>query len=130
MKRRIALLLAGLAAMGFAFALFTLPANQNAEFPGYLEADLVLVGSEQGGRVLTLSAEEGDKVKQGDPIFALESEEQGAAVAAARARLHEAEARLADAKAQLQRPDEIEVLEASLGQAQAMLEVASNNLAQ
>src|SRR5688572_29472822 len=93
-----------------------------------MEADLVLVGSEQGGRVLTLSVEEGDRVEAGDPIFTLESAEQEASVAAAKARLREAEARLADAKAQVQRPDEIEVLEASLAQAQAMLQVAANNL--
>ena len=93
------LLLAGLAAVAVAFALFTFPANEDAVFPGYMEADLVLVGSEQGGRVAALSVEEGAHVKQGDPIFVLESEEQEASVAAARARVQEAEARLADAKA-------------------------------
>ena len=43
-------------------------------------------------------------------------------------RVTEAEARLADAKAEVQRPDEIEVLEAALAQAQAMREQADNNL--
>jgi HlyD family secretion protein len=80
MKRRAALFLAGLAAVAAAIVLFTFPANEDAEFPGYMEADLVLVGSEQGGRVLTLSVEEGDRVKEGDPIFTLESEEQDASV--------------------------------------------------
>ena len=119
--KRIALLVAGLAAVLIALALMTFPANQNADFPGYMEADLVLVGSEQGGRVATLSVEEGDHVKKGDPIFTLESSEQEASVAAAKARVAEAEARLADAQAQLQRPGEIEVLEASLNEAKAML---------
>lgn len=128
MKRRVALLIAGLAAAAMAIALFTLPANQDAEFPGYMEADLVLVGSEQGGRVLSLSVEEGAAVKQGDPVFTLESSEQEASVAAAKARVAEAEARLADAKAELQRPDEIKVLEAALAESKAMLQVASNNL--
>jgi HlyD family secretion protein len=126
--KRIAALAAGLVLTAIILVLTTYHANQEAEFPGYMEADLVLVGSEQGGRVLTLGVEEGDQVKQGDAVFTLESEEQEAAVAAAKARLHEAEARLADAKAQLQRPDEIEVLEAALAQAKAMLQVASNNL--
>ena len=67
-------------------------------------------------------------VKQGDPIFTLESSEQEASVAAARARVQEAEARLADVKAELQRPDEIKVLEAALNEAKAMLQVATNNL--
>jgi multidrug efflux pump subunit AcrA (membrane-fusion protein) len=31
-----------------------------------MEADLVLVGSEQGGRVATLSVEEGDHVRRSD----------------------------------------------------------------
>jgi HlyD family secretion protein len=128
MKRRAVLLLAGLAAVAAAIVLFTLPANQDAEFPGYMEADLVLVGSEQGGRVLALSVEEGAAVKQGDPVFTLESSEQEASVAAAKARVTEAEARLADAKAEIQRPDEINVLEAALNEAKAMLQVASRNL--
>lgn len=128
MKRLTTLLVVGVAAIAVAIALMTYPANQDAEFPGYMEADLVLVGSEQGGRVATLSVEEGDHVKQGDPVFVLESEEQDASVAAAKSRVQEAEARLADVKAEVQRPGEIEVLEASLAQAQAMLQQANNNL--
>src|SRR5215470_11500108 len=126
--KRIVALLAGLVVVLIALAFMTFPANQKADFPGYMEADLVLVGSEQGGRVATLDVEEGDHVKKGDPIFTLESSEQAASAAAAKARVDEAEARLADAKAQLQRPDEIQVLQASLEQAQAMLQQASNNL--
>src|SRR5262245_1094202 len=116
MKRRAVLVVAALAAIVAAVVLFTYPANKDSEFPGYMEADLVLVGSEQGGRVASLSVEEGDKVSQGDPIFVLESSEQEASVAAARARVQEAEARLADAKAEIQRPDEIKVLEAALAE--------------
>jgi HlyD family secretion protein len=108
--------------------LMTFHADEDAVLPGYMEADLVLVGSEQGGRVAELSVEEGDGVALGDPIFTLESSEQEASVAAARARVQEAEARLADAKAEVQRPDEIKVLEAALNEARAMLQVASNNL--
>ena len=62
------------------------------------------------------------------PIFTLESSEQEASVAAAKSRVAEAEARLADAKAELQRPDEIKVLEAALNEAKAMLQVSTNNL--
>jgi HlyD family secretion protein len=126
--KRIAALVAGLVVVLIVLALTTFPANQNADFPGYMEADLVLVGSEQGGRVAKLSVEEGAHVKQGDPIFELESSEQEASVAAAKSRVAEADARLADVQAELQRPGEIEVLEASLNEAKAMLQVASNNL--
>jgi HlyD family secretion protein len=128
MKQRGWLLLAGLGATVIAIALFTLPANKESEFAGYMEADLVLVGSEQGGRVATLAVEEGDHVKQGDPIFTLESSEQEASVAAAKSRVEQAEAQLADVKAQLQRPEEIKVLEAALNEAKAMLQVSTNNL--
>ena len=126
--RPLTALLAGIVLTAIVLVLTTYKANEDTVFPGYMEADLVLVGSEQGGRVLTLSVEEGNSVKQGDPIFVLESEEEEASVAGAKARVQEAEARLADAKAELQRPGEIEVLEAALNEAKAMLLQASNNL--
>src|SRR6476469_2052440 len=128
MKRRALLIVAALSAIAVAVALFTFPANKETEFPGYMEADFVLVGSEQAGRIASLTVDEGAHVKQGDPIFTLESSEQEASVEAARARVQEADARLADVKADLQRPDEIHVLEASLNEAKAMLQVATNNL--
>jgi HlyD family secretion protein len=111
-----------------AFALAGCSGGQLDQFPGYMEADLVLVGSEQGGRVETLSVKEGDHVTKGEPIFTLESKAEEAGVAAARARLNEAEARLADAEKQLQRPTEIAVLEAALDQAQALLKQSVTNL--
>jgi HlyD family secretion protein len=107
---------------------FTYPANHGAEVPGYMEADLVLVGSEQGGRIATLDVQEGDHVKTGDPIFTLESSEQEAAVEAAKARVSEAQARLADAQAEMQRPQEIDVLKSALVRAQAMLKQSQLNL--
>jgi HlyD family secretion protein len=128
MKRTAALLIGLVVATTLALFLFTYPTNKGSEFPGYMEADLVLVGSEQGGRIATLAVKEGNTVKTGDPVFTLESSEQDAAVAAARARVVEAEARLADAKAQLQRPREIEVLEAALDQTKATLQQATTNL--
>jgi len=126
--RRLAFLLVGLLVLGGVYLLTTFPANEGAEVPGYMEADLVLVGSEQGGRIDSLAVHEGDTVEGGDPIFTLESSEQEASVAAAKARLVEAEARLADAKAETQRPREIEVLEAALARTKAMHHQATLNL--
>jgi HlyD family secretion protein len=126
--KRVAALIGALVLAAGVLVLTTFEANEDSEFPGYMEADLVLVGSEQGGRIEALAVEEGESVKQGDPVFILESSEQEAAVAAAKARVTEAEARLADAKAEVQRPGEIEVLDAALAEAKAMLQVASNNL--
>jgi len=128
MKRLIAFLVFVVIAGVVALLLTTFPANRETIFPGYMEADLVLVGSEQGGRVETLSVEEGDSVEKDAPIFTLESTEQIAEVAAAKARVAEAEARLADARQQMQRPSEIDVLEASLAQAKAMLVQSNLNL--
>jgi HlyD family secretion protein len=126
--RRTLFLLVGLVVLAVVLLLTTLPVNEGPEIPGYMEADLVFVGSEQGGRIETLDVQEGDQVKTGDPIFTLESSEQEAAVAAAKSRLEEAKAKLADAKAQMQRPREIEVLEAALDRARAMLQESKLNL--
>jgi HlyD family secretion protein len=126
--RRTLFFLVGLVVLAIVLLLTTLPVNEGPEVPGYMEADLVFVGSEQGGRIETLDVQEGDHVKTGDPIFALESSEQEAAVAAAKSRLEEAKAKLADAKAQMQRPREIEVLEAALDRARAMLQESKLNL--
>jgi HlyD family secretion protein len=127
--KRLALLLAGLIAIGgAALLLSTYSANRQPVFPGYMEADLVLVGSEQGGRIETLSVQEGDSVEPGAAIFALESTEQEAQIATAKARVAEAEARLADARQQMQRPGEIEVLEAALARARAMQEQSTLTL--
>lgn len=128
MKRLLAVLILGVIAGIAALLISTYPANRETIFPGYMEADLVLVGSEQGGRVETLSVQEGDSVDKGAPIFTLESTEQEAEVAAARARVSEAEARLADAKQTMQRPGEIEVLNAALAQAKAMLQMSTLTL--
>ena len=76
MKRLIAFLVFVVVAGVVALLLTTFPANRETIFPGYMEADLVLVGSEQGGRVETLSVEEGDSVEKDAPIFTLESTEQ------------------------------------------------------
>src|SRR6476620_9805982 len=116
MKRLIAFLVVVVIVGVVALLLTTFPANREAIFPGYMEADLVLVGSEQGGRVEALSVQEGDSVDKGTPIFTLESTEQEAEVAAARTRVTEAEARLADAKQQMQRPGEIEELNDAIAQ--------------
>lgn len=129
MKRTAALLIGFVALTGVGSLVFIYPANEGDEVPGYMEADLVLVGSEQGGRIATLAVKEGDAVTPGDSIFTLESSEQEAAVAAARSRLAEAKARLADARAEVQRPHEIEVLEAALTRAKAMLKQSKLNLA-
>ncbi|ODS00543.1 hypothetical protein AUC68_14930 [Methyloceanibacter methanicus] len=117
---RIVVIALAIAALGGTLFYLSLPASEGGAVPGYMEADLVLVGSEQPGRIASLSVKEGDAVAPGDPVFTLESSEERAAVAAAKARLVEAGARLADVEAEQQRPREIEVLSAALERAKAM----------
>ena len=90
---------------------------------------LASLAPERRMNVFTRGAKCSNSVEKAAPIFTLESTEPEAEVAAARARVTEAEARLADAKQQMQRPSEIEVLEASLAQAKAMLVQSNLNLA-
>ena len=65
MKRLIAFLVFVVIAGVVALLLTTFPANRETIFPGYMEADLVLVGSEQGGRVETLSVRGGRQRREG-----------------------------------------------------------------
>lgn len=124
--RRVIVL--ALVALGGALFYMSFAKDDSGAVPGYMEADLVLVGSEQGGRIATLSVDEGDVIAPGDPVFTLESSEEEAAVAAAKARLVEAEAHLADVEAESQRPREIEVLSAALERAKAMARQSALNL--
>ena len=75
--------------------------------PGYMEAELVLVGPEYSGRVETLSVTEGGRVKKGDPLFTLESDSQKASLAAAKGRLEEAESSLTLSKVSLERAKDL-----------------------
>jgi hypothetical protein len=47
--KRIAALVAGLVVVLIVLALTTFPANQNADFPGYMEADLWSALSKEAG---------------------------------------------------------------------------------
>lgn len=75
--------------------------------PGYMEAELVLVGPEESGRVDTLSVKEGGRVRKGDPLFTLESDAQKASLAAAKGRLEEAESSLTLSKVSLERAKDL-----------------------
>ena len=78
MKRLIAFLVVVVIVGVVALLLTTFPANREAISPGYMEADLVLVGSEQGGRVETLSVRRATTSTRVTAIFTLESTEQEA----------------------------------------------------
>ena len=52
--KRVAVINGSLVLAAGALLLTTYSANDEGVFPGYMEADLVLVGSEQGGRIEAL----------------------------------------------------------------------------
>lgn len=93
------------------------------EVTGQIEAVNVAVGSRVGGRVSDVLAEEGARVKQGDVLVKLETDEAEAAIAAAQARLAQAEAALAKLEAGA-RPEEIRQAEAAAARAEAQYQMA------
>lgn len=95
---------------------------------GYVEAETMLVAPKRTGRLVELTAVEGAVVAAGAPLFALDAEEETAAVKEAAARLDGARAQLADLRAARQRPAQIDVLEAARRQAEAALDLSRAEL--
>lgn len=102
------------------------PANS---FSGYIEGDLIFIGPTEPGRLTDLVVKEGDAVAKGETVAKVEDDLQLADRDSARAQLSEAEAQLANARAPLQRPEEIAILEASEQRASAALDLSRIELA-
>ena len=86
--------------------------------PGYVEADYVRVASPQSGRLESLAVTEGDQLDAGQPLFTLEAEPELSNLAAAKSRLQQSQAQLADLD-KGKRSDELAVLQAQLAAATA-----------
>jgi HlyD family secretion protein len=81
--RRLAIVVVLLASVGaIVFGLWR-PAPDEPRFQGWVEAQLIFVSPDEIGRIETLSVREGDAVKAGAPLFALDADLQHAAVAEA-----------------------------------------------
>jgi HlyD family secretion protein len=100
-----------------------------AAFQGWVEAETMFIGPEDTGRVVQLGVAEGQDVKTGDFLFAIDPAVQMADLDAAKASLQQASARLARVENQQQRPEEIAVLEASQRQMKAALDFSDTELA-
>jgi HlyD family secretion protein len=87
-------------------------------YNGYAEGDFVYVAPSAPGRIARIDAEEGASVAQGQLLFAIENTTQSAALRAAEAQVAMARANL-DNLSTGSRGAEIEVIRASLAQAQA-----------
>jgi HlyD family secretion protein len=90
---------------------------------GYVEGEFVYVASPLPGQVDKLYVQRGDRVKAGEPLFALDSTPERAARDEAERRLAQGRSNLEDAQ-KGRRPTEIESLEAQLKQARAALVLA------
>ncbi|MDR2016994.1 MAG: HlyD family efflux transporter periplasmic adaptor subunit [Burkholderiales bacterium] len=93
-------------------------------FQGYVEGEYIYVASPLGGRLDRLTVRRGAIVAGGDPLFALESEKENAALQQAQAQLAVAQAQLSDIKTGRRLP-EVQVIEAQLAQAQAQAKQAA-----
>jgi HlyD family secretion protein len=87
-------------------------------YQGYVEGEFVHVASGVGGRLEHLMVERGQAVEAGTPLFALESEQEAAAVRQAGESLNASRAQLADLGTG-KRSAEIQVVESQLAQADA-----------
>jgi HlyD family secretion protein len=124
---RIVVVLALLvAAGGGAYWWMTAEEEGPTAFQGYMEGNLVYMAPEEGGRIDKMTVEPGDEVKEGQFLFALESSVQIAQRNEAEARLHQAEAQLANLKAAQQRPEQIAVLRAQEERARAALDYSKS----
>lgn len=93
------------------------------QWNGYVEADYVYVAAPTAGPVVRMAARDGQTVRAGDVLFALDARQQQAALKAAEAQVAVAQAN-ADNLATGSREAEIDVIRASLEKARADLELA------
>jgi len=95
---------------------------------GYIEGEFVYVAAPLAGALESLLVQRGVQVKEGDPLFVLESGSEKAAHDEAARMLGQARANLDDAK-KGKRPPEIASMEAQLKQAQASLDLSGSEFA-
>ena len=90
---------------------------------GYVEGEYVLIAPVETAQIVSLDVARGDRVTQGDVLARLEQRDAEIAVARARAALAQAESRLGDLQ-HGRRPEEIDVIAATLHSARAQAEEA------
>jgi HlyD family secretion protein len=100
------------------------PSNPN-RVQGYVEGEFMYIAAPFAGALESLHVQRGMQVKEGDPLFWLDSASEKASRDEAERRLAQARANLQDAKMG-KRPSEIEALEAQLKQARAALKLSES----
>lgn len=96
-------------------------------YQGYAEGEYVRVAAPFSGTLQVLSVARGAQARAGDPLFALEQENEAAARREAEQRVKNAEAQLANLQ-KGKRPTEIEAIRAQLAQAEAALRLSAAQL--
>ncbi|MGF0539243.1 HlyD family secretion protein [Agrobacterium sp. ES01] len=102
--------------------------EQHQSYQGWIEANLRFIGAETSARLTDLKVAEGEIVQKGQMLFRFEDDIARAKVDAAEASLAAARAKLEQANAAQKRPQEIDILKASRRQAEANLDLASQEL--
>lgn len=114
-----------LAAFGLVAGCSRPPSNR---VQGYVEGEFIYIASPLPGELKALHVQRGQRVKEGDPLFALENTFERAARDEASQRLVQARANLEDAR-KGKRPSEMESMEAQLRQARASLTLSQREFA-
>ncbi len=128
MKKHLSKILPGLALAAIAIFTYTLySGEEEVRWFGYAEGEYVRVALPEGGTLISLSAARGDQVSTGEPLFALESISEEAAVAEAEAALEQARFSRDNLLKGL-RDSEIDALLSQKEQAEAELELAAITL--
>jgi len=99
----------------------------NGALQGYAEGEYLRVASPIAGQLARLHVARGTEVKTGEPLFALEQENETAARRQAEEQLRQADAQYRNLLTG-KRPEEIEALRAQLAQAEASLTLSESNL--
>ncbi|MFT3820570.1 MAG: HlyD family efflux transporter periplasmic adaptor subunit [Rubrivivax sp.] len=94
--------------------------EDSAWFSGYAEADLVYVSAAAAGTLQSVAVRRGDAVRQGQALFALDTEAESLGLAGAAARQQQAQRQAADLT-KGRRPQEISAIDAQIAQARAAL---------
>ena len=122
MKKFIPVLIVALAVAAFYFKGIWLPAPAGqTNYLGYVEGETILIAAPQAGRVSARPFSKGDKIKQGDIVFSLDTAIATAEVERAAAAILTAQAQLANLMSGKRQPelDQIRALVSSGERAQA-----------
>ena len=128
MKKLIPVLIVALAVAAFYFKGIWLPAPAGqTNYLGYVEGETILIAAPQAGRISVRTFSKGDKIKQGDIVFSLDTDIATAEVERAAAAILTAQAQLANLMSGKRQP-ELDQIRAQRREAEAGLALAKAEL--